>query len=317
MRIPALHIANLFAYGVYQRVSEPLLRTNLIKIDLDVCNPQSTVAKSEFLAVFEALIDTTQDPYLGLHYGCYLNIKALGLISILSLNASSIEQAVVFLQKYLEQSFPLVSLLVKEDREMYTLQLACSIEDEILKNHILDVVFCFLYRELTLMLREDFLPTLQLPYSEVDEYSNLLTPQIVKGKTHSILLNRSVLSSEINKKRVKEIELLLPQFMIMLESKVHKGFSLEMRNMILNMCCPEIPTFEQVSRQFPLSERTIQRKLKQEGQSFRKISDGIKKELSYYLTKGAQIKIKEIAYILGYSDPSAYLHAVKRWKTAV
>jgi AraC-like DNA-binding protein len=317
MKISAPHVANLFEYGSYQGISEFSLRANLNTNDLDVCNPQNTVSESEFLTVFETLIDKTQNPHFGLYYGCFLNIKALGLIATLSLNASSIKQAVLFLQEYLKTTFPLVSILVVENNELYNLELKCSIEDEILKNHLLDIVFCFIYRELKLMLSDEFLPQLQLPYNEFDEYSKLLTSKIIKGKTHSIQLNSTVLDSGINKKRVKEIELLLPQFMIMLDKEVYEGFSLEMRNMILNMCCPEIPTFEQVSKQFPLSERSIQRKLTKEGWSFRKITDDIKRELSYYLAKGKQIKTQDIAYILGYSEPSAYLHAVKRWKTVV
>ena len=46
-------------------------------------------------------------------------------------------------------------------------------------------------------------------------------------------------------------------------------------------------------------------------------SDDVKRELSYYLANGKLIKTQDIAYILGYSEPSAYLHAVKRWETRV
>ena len=91
-------------------------------------------------------------------------------------------------------------------------------------------------------------------------------------------------------------------------------FSRQVRGMILNMCKPELPTFEQVAQQFPISQRSFQRKLRQEGLSFRRIADDIKKELSFYLSEGNQLKTLEIAYLLGYSEASAYLHAVKRWE---
>jgi AraC-like DNA-binding protein len=81
------------------------------------------------------------------------------------------------------------------------------------------------------------------------------------------------------------------------------------------MRCPELPIFEQVAVHFPSSNRSIQRKLTDEGLSFRKITDDIKNELSGYLSKGNKMKIQDIAYILGYSDLSAYLHAVKKWRT--
>lgn len=315
MKISAPHIANLFDYASYQGISEHSLRAILIENELDVCNPINKVTKEDFLSVYQALIDKTNNSHFGLYYGCYLNIKALGFIVEVSLNASSIEQAVLILQEYLKATLPFVTLLVEEYDEVFTMQLDCNIKDEVLKNHLLDTVFCFIYRELKLMLPREFPFKLQLPYTNIEVYSILLGSEIEKGKRHSLAFSNEILKSEINQKRVKEIEILLPKFIMLLDNINYKDFSLQMRNMILNMCCPEIPTFRQVSKQFPLSDRTIQRKLTKEGRSFRKISDDVKKELSYYLAKGKKIKTQDIAYILGYSEPSAYLHAVKRWET--
>jgi len=315
MEVLAPHIANLLFYATYQGIDESILRQSLIEGELDVCNENNWVTDTEYLRVLEVLTSKTNNPYFGLHYGCYLNIKALGLIADLSLNASSLEQSIILLQKYLDSTFPFVSLVLFKDSEFCTLRLASTLEDETLKNNILDTVFCFIYRELKLMLIDDYYPILQLPYSDIDEYSKALGSNIQKGSSHSIIISSKALLTEINKKRVKEIEYLLPKFLMMLDKKRrdYKSFSLQVRNMILNMCSPELPSFEQVSKQFPLSGRTIQRKLTEEGQSFRKISDDVKRELSYYLAKGKQIKTQDIAYILGYSEPSAYLHAVKRW----
>ncbi|PCJ63930.1 MAG: hypothetical protein COA58_14970 [Bacteroidetes bacterium] len=315
MKISALHIANLFDYGLYHGVSESSLRSYLSKHDLDVCNPQNSVSELEFLAVFKALIFHSDNPHFGLNYGCYLNIKALSFISEISLNASSIEQATLILQEYLNVSFPLVSISTKEEGAYYVLQLNCKLEDETIRNHLLDIAYCFIFRELRLMLSEEFTPKLQLPYANISPYSIQLNSKIENGPKHQILLDKNILKTEINKKKVKEIEYLLPKFMLMLDkkNKDYRAFSLQVRHMTLNMCSPEIPTFKQVSKQFPLSDRTIQRKLTKEGLSFRRISDDIKRELSFYLMKGRQIKTQDIAYMLGYSESSAYLHAVKRW----
>ena len=69
-----------------------------------------------------------------------------------------------------------------------------------------------------------------------------------------------------------------------------------------------------VVRQFYISKRTFQRKLLSEGTSYRKIVNEIKKDLSIFLQKGKPIKTKELAYLLGYSESSAYLHALNKWK---
>jgi AraC-like DNA-binding protein len=95
----------------------------------------------------------------------------------------------------------------------------------------------------------------------------------------------------------------------------NRPFSNMVRKMVLQMCKPEPPSFEEVVVHFPVSDRTFQRKLKDEGLSFRKITNEVKSELSTYLSMGNKMKTQEIAHILGYSEPSAYLHAVKRWDT--
>ena len=319
MKIAAPHIANLFDYASYQGIDEAVLRPLLVDQDLDVCSVENSVKDTELLSVIQVLSDKVNTPYFGLYYGCYLNLKALGLIADISLNAASIEQAVLLLQAYLEATFPIVTISTKKDGANYTLNLDCSVDNSELRKHLLDTTICFMYRELKLMLTDEFIPALRLPYNDREAYNTLLNASIETGPGHQIVLDISVLKTELNKKKVKEIEHLLPQFMLMLNTEDigYSTFSLQVKNMILNMCSPEVPTFEQVSKQFPLSDRSIQRKLTGEGQSFRKIADDIKRELSGYLAKGKLIKTQDIAYILGYSDPSAYLHAVKRWEMNV
>ena len=80
------------------------------------------------------------------------------------------------------------------------------------------------------------------------------------------------------------------------------------------MCNPELPTLKQVSIQFSLTERTLQRRLKTEQTSFRNITNEIKRTLSNYLKKGKDIKTEDIAFTLGYSSSSSFLHANKKWQ---
>ena len=51
----------------------------------------------------------------------------------------------------------------------------------------------------------------------------------------------------------------------------------------------------------------FQRKLKKEETSFRQLVNEIKKDL--FLNSGEPLKIKDMAYFLGYSESSDFLHA--------
>ncbi len=316
MKIFAPYLLNLLEYAEYQELDSSALKDVLTNQEIDLCNPEEMINAEEYIAIFDKVIEATINDYCGLCFGCYLNLGALGLVLEISLNTSSIEQGVFILQNFLNNKFPLVSATVVQDSENYILQLDSSVEDSKLKRNLLDMVLSIIYRELKLMLPNNFTPQIRLPFIENKPYSDLLKAEVVYNSNYQIILPLDVVKIEINKNKVKEIELLLPKFIAMLnESKEDdKIFSYQIRNMTLNMCSPEIPNFDQVQKQFPYSKRTMQRKLTMEGKSFRSIVNSIKKELSNYLINEKHLKTKDVAFILGYSESSAYLHAVKSWE---
>lgn len=316
MKVQATHIANLFSYAEYKGVEQSELKKLLINQNIDLCDINNFVTGTEFLSVLKEMINRTKDPDFGLHFGCYHNIKALGFITQLSLNTTSIEQAVLVLQNYLENSFPLVKLYVYKIKGNFKMELTSEIDGKELKRHVLEIVFAFIFRELKLMLPEKTSFIAGVHRNDVNKVSSCLNAEITKSKKYSFIFDDKILNTVINQKTAHELELLLPQFLKMLDKgkKGYKPFSIKIRNMLLNLCTPELPSFEQVAAQFPLSNRTIQRKLTDEGLTFRTISDEIKHEFSDYLSKGKNIQTKEIAYLLGYSSSSSYLHAVSKWR---
>jgi AraC-like DNA-binding protein len=166
------------------------------------------------------------------------------------------------------------------------------------------------------MLPKDFKIDLEVPNTTISEFENYIEDDLLTGKEYRFVLEASIVNEEINKKVIKKIELLLPKFLQMIDNKNkdRELFSAQVKSMILYMSSPELPQFDMVANQFPYSKRSIQRKLAKEGFTYRKIIDDIKNELSNYLSKGHKIKTQDIAFLLGYSESCAYLHAVKKWK---
>ena len=59
--------------------------------------------------------------------------------------------------------------------------------------------------------------------------------------------------------------------------------------------------------------RTLQRRLAEEGTSFRSVVDALRRDLSSEHLRRRDTPTSEIAYLTGYSDVSAFTHAVRRW----
>lgn len=71
-------------------------------------------------------------------------------------------------------------------------------------------------------------------------------------------------------------------------------------------------SLEATARALGLSERTLQRRLREEGESFAGVLDGVRREAAArYLAEG--LPLGEVAARLGYAEPSAFHRAHRRW----
>jgi AraC-like DNA-binding protein len=73
------------------------------------------------------------------------------------------------------------------------------------------------------------------------------------------------------------------------------------------------PSLEAVSQQLNLSPRTLQRKLKDEHTSHQDLLDEMRRDLSVRYLREPEMAICEVAYLLGFSEPSAFHRAFRRW----
>jgi AraC-like DNA-binding protein len=62
-----------------------------------------------------------------------------------------------------------------------------------------------------------------------------------------------------------------------------------------------------------LSERTLQRRLQEEGTTFHDLVDDIRRELAQRYLKQPHLSISQTAYLLGFADQSTFFRACKRW----
>lgn len=313
MNISAPFLAYLVDFASIRGIAPHTLKQLLTNPEIDCNAEESQVSAEEYLKVLQQLVATQNDDYLGLAYGAYLNLGALGLIYKISLGASSIEQAFKLLEDYLSVNFPLIQIEKYMLSNHIHIELKARVADKVLSRHLLDSTCAIIYRELCMMMNAESV-AMTLPYKEVSMYEQRLKAHISQGETYSFTFDVQQVNQEINQKNLQLIEVLLPKYLAMLDTKQEeKLFSGQVKQMILHMCSPGLPDFGQVSAQFAVSNRTFQRKLTKEGQSFRSITNNIKRELASYLREGNQVKTQDIAYILGYSEASAYLHAAKEW----
>lgn len=84
------------------------------------------------------------------------------------------------------------------------------------------------------------------------------------------------------------------------------------RHLASELCNGE-PRLEHIAPRLHMSPRTLHRRLEEEGTSFRQVLTEVRRELAARHLTERHLAIGEIAFLLGFSEPSAFHRAFKRW----
>ncbi len=73
------------------------------------------------------------------------------------------------------------------------------------------------------------------------------------------------------------------------------------------------PSLEAVAERLSLGSRTLQRRLRGAGVTFRTLVDEVRRDCALAQLERSDTSVAEVAFSLGFSDPSAFTHAFRRW----
>jgi AraC-like DNA-binding protein len=73
------------------------------------------------------------------------------------------------------------------------------------------------------------------------------------------------------------------------------------------------PRIERVAKALAMTPRTLQRRLSEDGITFQGLLDDLRRELANHYLQGQGRPAAEVAFLLGFADPSAFRRAFKRW----
>lgn len=283
-------------------------------------SPESGIHTSAvgYLKAFENCCLQSNDRYFGLNFGSFLNLEALGSVYEVSLSVSTVGQAIALWKEYTKGNFPLITFECLEKDGSFILAIRSRVPRSELMDHIMDMIFTFVLRELRLMIRHgDVEMVLGLPYQDLDRYRYQYDRYVVASAScHQFIFDAPIEELKINVRQATAIGYVLPAFLsaIPVERFPQGSFANSVRHMVLNMSSPDIPSINEVANQFAMTARTLQRNLKKENITYREMVDDVREQLYSYLSRDQQLKTVQIAHLLGYSCSSAFLHASQRWR---
>jgi AraC-like DNA-binding protein len=85
------------------------------------------------------------------------------------------------------------------------------------------------------------------------------------------------------------------------------------RGEIVRQLKGEAPTLAAVADHLHLGMRSLQLKLKNTGHTYQQLLDGVRRDLAQRHLREPHLSITDVAFLLGYSEPSVFVRSFKKW----
>jgi len=89
--------------------------------------------------------------------------------------------------------------------------------------------------------------------------------------------------------------------------------SAQVRNKLRSLVPDAWPELQKLAQELCVSGTTLQRRLQQEGQSYQRVKDDLRRDIAIDLLSSASLTVAEVAARTGFQETSAFHRAFKKW----
>ena len=323
MKFRARFIANAIQFAAMQGAN-PNALTKLTGKALSDLNEDDYFFESDvYNAVVEEAVKQTSDPFLGLHLGEHLSLSAAGLIIQIIQTCNQIKDALHYMVAFANLGCQALPFSLQEHNDHWVLSLTPNPlweeQSPIAVRHTLDGSVVFTLREFYSLTRYRHHPLrIDFAYARpasIAEYERLFRCPIRFSQAQTaIYLDAKLVEAPIITSDYRLLQILVEyanEKLNRLEKEL--GFSNTVKQTIIHLVQAKFPTIEQVAANLHMSIRTLQRRLKEEKTSYKSVLDNLKQQFAFDYLKKEDLSIKEIAYLLNYSDASSFTRSFRRW----
>jgi AraC-like DNA-binding protein len=316
-------VANIIAFAAQQGADAPAL-TALTGLSFEVLGEEGRKLSNEaYNQVLEAAVGMTKDACLGLHAGEYLNLSAAGLVLQIMQASATLRQALQYACDFANLSCSALPLSL-EDRgeETWITVIPDPLwleQSPLAVQHTTDGLLAFTLREFRALTWRKPQPVAVLyafdPPARLAEYERVFgTGLSCRAEQTAIVLRKRDVDQPIITRDQDLLKALVQLAEERLAALQHQGGFLQLvKRAVLNLARPEFPTAEMAAANLNLSLRSLQRKLQEEGTSYQALLEELKCEFAIAYLHKPSLTISEIAYLLGYAEPSSFVRSFKRW----
>jgi AraC-like DNA-binding protein len=303
------------AYGV-----EPKELYGAVNLDPSTLNdPDNRIPFAHLVALYEQAARLTGDDAFGLHIGERVDPKLFDVLGYMVVNSSTLGEALDRLVRYhaIWSEGAIFSLEISKSRVRLGYEYAEEQSDAC--RHDCEMTLSIAVSFSRRVTGVDWTPhevsfRHSKPKSVIEHQRIFRAPVRFNRPANELIFDSSLLALPVMKADPGLCEILDRQAEALLAKLPRQdGLINHVRQLLTEALNGGDPRLETISQKLGISVRTLQRKLREEGTSHQDLLDEMRSDLSRRYLREPELAICEVAYLLGFSEPSAFHRAFRRW----
>ena len=281
-------------------------------------NPEGFIASSIFARILDEAARATGDECFGLHFGEHFNPKDIGPLAYVVLNSPTVAVAIQNAERYQHLHNQAAKLSFSIEGEQAYFRFLLDLATDSLRQHN-EYSMAVGLNALRIIAGSQWAPReVQFAHDAPPQTSEHLrvfgAPVSFGCASNALVLEREFVERQVPaadqrlyrilKRHAERVLSEMPRESELLAA-VRRAIAESMREGDLKL--------GRVIKKISMSQRTLERRLKEHGVVFKKLVDDTRRRFALNYLRDRKHTLTEIAFLLGYSEVSAFNRAFKRW----
>lgn len=311
---------NLILSAARQRGADADVLIQAVGISADqLREPDGRVSIRQVQALWQNVVLATGDPDIALKLGELINPASVGVLAYVMMHSPTLGRAFDKLCQYQTIVCDGIQTTGQRSGTQFVLSLHLTSPDIIYPDHALNSELSIYLSAIRAMTgRHVSASEIQFSYprpADTGEHERVFAPArlVFDAPQTAMVLDAALLDTPILNANPSFLALFDRHADELLQRLQTPTLSSRVRTEIVALMKGEEPTLTAIADRLNMGVRTLQGHLNHEGTTYQQLLDDIRKNLAVSHLREPNLSTTDIAYLLGYAEPSVFFRSFKKW----